>query len=684
MTKHLKRFIAVFMIVIMVAAYMPMAEIDTMFDIQASALVTNGKVELGDNIKWTYDNKSKTITVSGSGAMYNYSNGDDGQRWGETILWQTYSAKKNAKSIVISNGITTIGNNVFNGLNNITSVSIPASVTSIGAGAFAGCSALSSVSIPAKVTSIGNSAFEGCSNLSSVTLNTGLKTIGSSAFKNTKFKSVSLPYTVTSVGSNAFAGVSGLKFTCAYGDAAYNYCKSHSSAYTLKTPVLVADAVLDIANKQVVVTLKLNNAAGLNAANFELTYSNGAVPVSTDTSCGDMSEAITTAVVYNGNGKISVGVVASDCVPFAADTQTITYEIAKIRFKINENEDTADFNLSSKVLMLDNAKMNASAVSKIVDLHEYVEVSERAVAATCVSKGTLVYKCAICGKEKTQETDVNASNHSGNFEVRNAVEATCTSNGYTGDKVCTDCNKTVESGTEIAASGHSHVVTETVAADCTNDGYIKYECSCGDTYTETVQGGTHSYEAQVVDADCTNSGYTIYTCSVCDASYRGDNVPSLGHEYDDKGVCSRCGDVNVTEIVFVENSNMTVNNDTKIVISKTASTKVSDLMKLIDGDGWSVTDTQGNELAEDKLAPTGCILRHSSGAVEYTYVVLGDVNADGKVTAADARLVLRVAASLETLDDVKTYAADVDANTKVVAADARKILRVSSKIDTFK
>ena len=163
MTKHLKRFIAVCLVVLMAVAYVPVADIDGIFGIEASAIVTNGKVKLGDNISWKYDNKSRTITVSGSGAMYNYSNGDDGQRWDELVLGLTHYPNKDARSIVISNGITSIGNNVFNGLSGVTSVTIPSSVKTIGDGAFKGCSSLSSVTVPAAVTSIGKSAFEGCS-----------------------------------------------------------------------------------------------------------------------------------------------------------------------------------------------------------------------------------------------------------------------------------------------------------------------------------------------------------------------------------------------------------------------------------------------------------------------------------------------------------------------------------------
>lgn len=63
--------------------------------------------------------------------------------------------------------------------------------------------------------------------------------------------------------------------------------------------------------------------------------------------------------------------------------------------------------------------------------------------------------------------------------------------------------------------------------------------------------------------------------------------------------------------------------------------------------------------------------------------LLGDVNNDGRVTAADARLALRISAKLEAADDMQFLAADVDKNNKITAADARKILRVSAKLDEF-
>ncbi|MDR1631075.1 MAG: dockerin type I repeat-containing protein [Oscillospiraceae bacterium] len=69
---------------------------------------------------------------------------------------------------------------------------------------------------------------------------------------------------------------------------------------------------------------------------------------------------------------------------------------------------------------------------------------------------------------------------------------------------------------------------------------------------------------------------------------------------------------------------------------------------------------------------------------EDVIIAAGDVNKDGKLTAADARLALRVAAQLEgDLDAIQLWVADVEADNKITANDARTILRVSARIDSF-
>ncbi len=64
---------------------------------------------------------------------------------------------------------------------------------------------------------------------------------------------------------------------------------------------------------------------------------------------------------------------------------------------------------------------------------------------------------------------------------------------------------------------------------------------------------------------------------------------------------------------------------------------------------------------------------------------LGDVNMDGKITAQDASLVLRVATRLETLTETQLAAAKVSSNGDLPTAnDAATILRYATRlIDTF-
>ena len=62
---------------------------------------------------------------------------------------------------------------------------------------------------------------------------------------------------------------------------------------------------------------------------------------------------------------------------------------------------------------------------------------------------------------------------------------------------------------------------------------------------------------------------------------------------------------------------------------------------------------------------------------------IGDIDGDGRITAYDARLVLRASAKLEKLTKDQALRADVDGDGKITAADARKILRVSAGLEKF-
>ena len=74
------------------------------------------------------------------------------------------------------------------------------------------------------------------------------------------------------------------------------------------------------------------------------------------------------------------------------------------------------------------------------------------------------------------------------------------------------------------------------------------------------------------------------------------------------------------------------------------------------------------------------LLRADNYDVGPTYS-LGDVNTDGKVNSADARLALRAAAGIGTLTGTQTFLADVNADGEVKSADARLIIRIAARLE---
>jgi hypothetical protein len=143
-----------------------------------------------------------TLTISGEGAMPDYESST-------FVPWYPYIESIN--TVVVENGVTTIGRISFFNCSNITSITIPNSVTTIGYGAFWGCSALTAIAIPNSVTTIGDVAFGSCSGLTAITIPNSVTTIGDVAFDSCSgLTAITIPNSVTTIGDNAFNNYSGL------------------------------------------------------------------------------------------------------------------------------------------------------------------------------------------------------------------------------------------------------------------------------------------------------------------------------------------------------------------------------------------------------------------------------------------------------------------------------------------
>lgn len=174
---------------------------DVQLVVEPGARLTGGAAGDGSGVTWqltenTDDPSTYKLTISGSGAMEDFPFGSY-QPW--------YSFHDQITSVVVSPGVTSIGQCAFSRFAKLTHVDIADSVISIGWDAFYYCSSLTNITIPQSVTYIGPLAFFHCTNLSSITLSNNITSIGSSAFEDcTNLTSITIPGSVTSIGLAAF------------------------------------------------------------------------------------------------------------------------------------------------------------------------------------------------------------------------------------------------------------------------------------------------------------------------------------------------------------------------------------------------------------------------------------------------------------------------------------------------
>ena len=161
-----KRLLSILLAAVMVLTMLPLGLVDT-----AYAAETANSGTCGDNVTWRLSDDG-VLTISGTGDMADFE--WDGTPW--------CSVSSQVKSVVIKDGVTSIGDCAFGGCISLTSVSIPDGVISIGFAAFENCSLLTGVTIPNSVTGIGDYAFGYCSSLISVTIPGSVTSIGEAAF----------------------------------------------------------------------------------------------------------------------------------------------------------------------------------------------------------------------------------------------------------------------------------------------------------------------------------------------------------------------------------------------------------------------------------------------------------------------------------------------------------------------
>ena len=168
-----------------------------------------------------------------------------------------------------------------------------------------------------------------------------------------------------------------------------------------------------------------------------------------------------------GSDGKAIGVDIAGKLP--TDRGITTYAVAKTDTEQLLSEVTVDTagNLTYKVNQVDSTKVGKTAII--------------AVTASMENYENVEYTLTI------SITDTRSECVHTHTEIRNQREATCTQTGYTGDTYCTDCDKLLSTGKELAALGHNYKATVTKQPTTTEEGIMTYTCSkCGHSYTQPI------------------------------------------------------------------------------------------------------------------------------------------------------------------------------------------------------
>ena len=476
------------------------------------------------------------------------------------IHWNAFQNCSSLEEINIPDRVTEIQESAFSGCSSLKKIDIPESVTNIDFYAFKGCNGLESIEFPGSLTNMGWNTISGCENLKRVKFADGFRSIA--PFNGCpKLTEIIIPDTVTAIGNitnctslesiyipegvnyvGSFGGCSKLRSVRYAGSETswnalnasvdnakvyYNYDPNHEHSYEL--------------------TVMTPNTCTTNGTGEEIC-----------TLCGEYYEEIIPASHTWDEGKVTTtatcteaGVKTYTC---TVCNETKTEEISATGHQHTEIENKKDATCSEAGYTGDQVCKDCGTViekgTAIAKKNHTWDDGEVTTPATCEEKGEKIYICTVCNETKTEEISATGHQHT---EIENKKDSTCSEAGYTGDKVCKDCNTVIETGTVIAKKGHTWNNGEvTEKPTCEETGEKTYICAnCGNTKTEEIPATGHTeVKDEAVAETCEKDGLTEGShCSVCKKVLKAqERVSATGHiEVKDEAVEATCEKDGLTE-----------------------------------------------------------------------------------------------------------------------------------------
>ena len=146
----------------------------------------------GANATWTLD--GSTLTISGTGSTEDYKVAE--------APW--YRNRTQVRTIVVEEGITRLGDNIFAYTTDALEARLPATLQEIGANAFMACNALKRADLPEGLKTVRESAFKSCKALEELKLPQSLENLEPYAFSGCGMREVTIPESITLLPEHCF------------------------------------------------------------------------------------------------------------------------------------------------------------------------------------------------------------------------------------------------------------------------------------------------------------------------------------------------------------------------------------------------------------------------------------------------------------------------------------------------
>ena len=503
-----------------------------------------------DNINWVlYDDGELEIT--GTGSMPNYEYRNQWFSFSYSHPWSSNSSQ--IKSIVISEGITSIGDYCFGKITSLENVVIPDSVISIGIGAFFDCQKLTEICISNKDTIIGQYAF-GYYHSNGFSSNRRIL----------RYDNRSV-YGVVEGNANRYAIDNSIKFYCYHGF-------SDRSVFTSETVSTECGNIVKTTCTICGYTLSDTSAIEHDyVINSVCDCINGGVDTYTCSRCGDtytknfaarhadsdddgycdycyepFGGVLDLVFVIDVTGSMSgeIAVVKESIQSYADmlsksniphyislieysnycdnryynvifdltdDDETIQNEIAKFSMKNGDTEPAYTaiidglselhwgVNSAKRVILIGDENPNGD-LSK-----NTYESALNALRADSIS----VYSVATGGSDLEQFKNIAKDTNGQYYQSSNSEDFSAT---------------LIDIIDSIPETIHLHDYIETIVTSptCTKTGVSSYVCSgCGKKLTNTVVPALgHDYESEHFEATSEKESYTVYVCKNCNDTYQ--------------------------------------------------------------------------------------------------------------------------------------------------------------------